>query len=68
MRRASLFVIAAIFAGALVGCSKGNFSERASEGKSNTFRYPITSEITSLDPAKVQDGDTITVPQRLINF
>lgn len=65
MKRVSLFVFAAIFAGVLVGCGKGGFSERASEGKSNTFRYPITSEITSLDPAKVQDGDTIDALQQV---
>ncbi len=65
MRRASHFIPAALIVVALVGCGKGNFSQKASEGKSNTFRYPITSEITSLDPAKVQDGDTIDALQQV---
>lgn len=46
------------------GCSKGNFSERASAGKETVFRYPIP-ELTVLDPAKVQDGDTIDVLQQV---
>ncbi len=65
MRRASLILLPALAATVLVGCGKGNFSEKASEGKSNTFRYPISSEITSLDPSKVQDGDTIDALQQV---
>ena len=65
MRRASLIILSALLVGAVIGCGKGNFSEKASAGKSNTFRYPITSEITSLDPAKVQDGDTIDALQQV---
>lgn len=41
-----------------VGCQSG-FSQRASEGKENTFRYPIVTNPTTLDPFTVQDGDTI---------
>lgn len=37
------------------GCSKGGFSKR---GGSEQFRYPI-SNFTTLDPAKVQDVDSI---------
>ncbi len=48
----------------MVGCSKGNFSERASEGKEAIFRYPIP-ELTKLDPAVVQDGDSIDVLQQI---
>ncbi len=50
---------------ALVGCGKGNFSERSSAGKENVFRYPITTDMTTLDPAKVQDGDTIDAIQQV---
>lgn len=65
MRRASLVISIALIGLTLAGCGKGNFSEKASEGKSKTFRYPITSAITSLDPAKVQDGDTIDALQQV---
>lgn len=43
----------------VVGCSSGGFSERASEGKENVFRYPIVTAPTTLDPHMVTDGDTI---------
>ena len=65
MRRALLVISTALAASLLIGCGKGDFSKKASEGKSNTFRYPITSEITSLDPSKVQDGDTIDALQQV---
>src|SRR5688572_10762042 len=48
-----------------IGCQKGNFSEKASEGKENTFRYPIFDSPTTLDPALVQDGDTIDILQQV---
>ncbi len=41
------------------GCGKGNFSQQASAGKENVFRYPIPSNPTTLDPGRVSDGDTI---------
>ena len=50
---------------ALVGCSGGKgFSQRANVGQGNVLRYPIP-ELTKLDPAKVQDGDTIDVLQQV---
>ncbi len=49
----------------LIGCGKGNFSKQASEGKENVFRYPIPTKPTSLDPAIVQDGDTIDIIQQV---
>ncbi len=64
MRRASFLTCVALFAGVLVGCGKGDFSARSSEGKSNTFRYPIP-ELTKLDPAMVQDGDSIDAIQQV---
>lgn len=56
-----LALIAVAFA---AGCSSGGFSKKTSEGKSNVFRYPIP-ELTKLDPAMVQDGDTIDVLQNV---
>jgi ABC-type transport system substrate-binding protein len=49
----------------LAGCSGGGgFSQRES-GKGNVFRYPIVTAPTTLDPAKVQDGDTIDAVQQV---
>ena len=47
------------------GCTKGNFSQRASQGKANTFVYPIVTNPTTLDPQIVQDGDTIDLIQNV---
>jgi oligopeptide transport system substrate-binding protein len=49
----------------LIGCGKGNFSQRESQGKANVFRYPIFHSPTTLDPADVQDGDTIDCLQNV---
>ncbi len=49
----------------LSGCGKGNFSERAQEGKESVFRYPIVTNPTTLDPALIQDGDTIDILQQV---
>ncbi|WP_144241329.1 peptide ABC transporter substrate-binding protein [Fimbriimonas ginsengisoli] len=48
----------------LAGCTGGKFSEKSSEGKANILRYPIP-EFTKLDPAMVQDGDSIDVIQQV---
>ncbi len=53
----------------IVGCSGGNksgggFSDRTTAGKSGVFRYALPTTPTSLDPAKVQDGDTIDIIQQ----
>jgi len=64
MKRAAHLVLAmTLILGA--GCSKGNFSERASQGKANTFVYPIVTNPTTLDPQIVQDGDTIDLIQNV---
>jgi len=65
MKAASYTIVLAVLAMAVVGCSKGNFSERSSAGKENIFRYPISTSLTTLDPAKVQDGDTIDAIQQV---
>ena len=56
---------AAVSAFMVVGCGQGNFSEKASQNKANVFRYPIVTSPTTLDPGKVQDGDTIDAVQQV---
>lgn len=52
---------------ALGGCSAGKFSQSSQAGSApkGVFRYPIVTNPTSLDPAVVQDGDTIDVIQQV---
>ena len=53
-----LAALALVLAG---GCSSsgGGFSERKSDQAANVLRYPIPNNPTTMDPAMVQDGDTI---------
>lgn len=53
------FWLVAVFGVVLVGCGSGGFSHRAATQASGTLRYPLNSDITTLDPAKVQDVDYI---------
>jgi len=71
MRVGSIFVIGAVLL-TLVGCSGGSggggFSNRTANGggsKAGVFRYALPTTPTSLDPAQVQDGDTIDVVQQV---
>ena len=72
MRVGSIFTIGAVLL-TVVGCSGGNnggggFSNRTADGgaaKAGVFRYPLPTTPTSLDPAQVQDGDTIDVVQQV---
>ncbi len=62
-----MFVAVAV---TLVGCSGdksggGGFSQRSNSGKDNVFRYPIVTSPTTLDPHKVEDGDTIDLLQQV---
>ncbi|HSI72587.1 MAG TPA: ABC transporter substrate-binding protein, partial [Fimbriimonas sp.] len=61
-------VVAIATLGVLAGCNKGGggggFSDRGSAGEDNVFRYPIET-LTKLDPAMVQDGDSIDVLQQI---
>jgi ABC-type transport system substrate-binding protein len=53
---------------ALLACGPGKFSKEAQQaagGPKNVFRYPIVTNPTSLDPAVVQDGDTIDLLQQV---
>ncbi|MBL8047877.1 MAG: peptide ABC transporter substrate-binding protein [Chthonomonas sp.] len=58
-----LFVAASAASLLLVGCGKsesgGGFSKLSNQGKENTFRYTIVTSPTTLDPHRVEDGDTI---------
>ena len=64
MRKAVLFLVLPV---GLLGCSKGNFNARAAtaNAKNGIFRYPLAAKATTLDPGKVQDGDTIDVIQQV---
>lgn len=47
------------------GCGKGNFSEKQSALTKNILKYPLPANPTHVDPALVQDGDTIDVTQQI---
>src|SRR5256885_1671560 len=64
MKRAAYLLLAVAFV-LSASCGKGNFSERASQGKANTFVYPIVTNPTTLDPQIVKDGDTIDLLQNI---
>lgn len=65
MKQAAVsFILVASLIG-LAGCGKGTFSEKASVGKENVFRYPIVTNPTTLDPHVVQDGDTLDLLQNI---
>lgn len=48
-----------------VGCGKGHFGDTIPASQANTFRYSMVVNPTSLDPALVQDGDTIDIIQQI---
>jgi ABC-type transport system substrate-binding protein len=52
-------------AAALAGCSPGRFSETEADKPQDTFRYPIVTNPTTMDPHLVQDGDTIDLLQQM---
>ena len=62
----SLLSLAALTSILLVaGCGKGNFSQSATQGNENVFRYSIVQKPSTLDPGKVQDGNTIDLLQQV---
>lgn len=66
--RVGSFLAIGLLALSIIGCSGGSgggFSNRKVEGKAGVFRYPLPTTPTSLDPAQVQDGDTIDVVQQV---
>ena len=64
MRKAAIILLLPL---GLLGCSKGKFNaeSRNANAKSGVFRYPLANKATTLDPGKVQDGDTIDVIQQV---
>ena len=62
MRKAALLLLLPL---GLIGCGKGNFNEKSAAAKVGVFRYPIVNKVTTMDPGKVQDGDTIDVLQQV---
>lgn len=64
MRWATILCLA-MSVGFVAGCGKGDFSQRQTKATSDSFRYPIFGDPTTLDPAMVQDGDTIDLLQQV---
>lgn len=66
MRSWVLGLVGALALVSLVGCGQRGFSERTQPGSATvqTFRYPIVTSPTTLDPHKVEDGDTIDALQQ----
>jgi oligopeptide transport system substrate-binding protein len=64
MKRTALLLLSAV-AFAAAGCGAGSFSQRHAAAAEGTFRYPIPTNPTTLDPHKVGDGDTIDLLQQV---
>ena len=62
MRKTAILLLLPL---SLFGCSKGKFGDRTASAKGGVFRYPLANKVTTLDPGKVQDGDTIDVIQQV---
>ena len=65
MRRLWLVTTSLALLLALGGCGKGGFSAKTSAGKERIFRYSLVMNPTHVDPALVQDGDTIDLTQQV---
>ena len=68
MKSSSLALLTAglMSVGIIAGCNGGGgFSARNSDVESNVLRYAIPTNPTTLDPAIVQDGDTIDFLQQV---
>lgn len=64
--KASLgIVLGAILMIGVAGCGSGHFGETIPASQINTFRYSMVTNPTTLDPATVQDGDTIDIIQQI---
>jgi oligopeptide transport system substrate-binding protein len=69
MRNGS-YVVIGVAGLTIFGCSGGNnngggFSDRTANGsKPGVFRYALPTTPTTLDPSKVQDGDTLDIIQQ----
>ncbi len=49
----------------VAGCSPTNFNKSSANAESGVLRYPIPNNPSSLDPAVVQDGDTLDMLQQI---
>lgn len=56
-------IVLSVLTVGLMGC--GNFSKRSQTDLEGVFRYPIVTNPTTLDPGKVEDGDTIDLLQQV---
>lgn len=65
MNRKLVLFVGVLAVVALWGCGKGNFSGQSLAGKEHIFRYSLVTNPTHIDPALVQDGDTIDVTQQM---
>lgn len=65
-RRSALAIFASVPIGAfLSGCTTTGKQAGGSSTLANTFRYPLTTDPTTLDPGKVEDGTTIDMLQQV---
>jgi ABC-type transport system substrate-binding protein len=64
-RKVFLFVGFGLLGALLGGCGRGHFSDQTVAGKENIFRYSLVTNPTHVDPALVQDGDTIDLTQQV---
>lgn len=55
----------ALVALTVIGCGPGKFSTENQAKAAGVFRYPLINTPTTLDPHKVQDGDTIDLLQQI---
>lgn len=49
----------------LTGCGNTNFKNSSATSEAGVLRYPIPNNPSSLDPAVVQDGDTLDMLQQI---
>jgi len=63
--RPTTIAVALLVALGVVGCTKGKFASGEAKPVPGTFRYPIVTNPTSLDPGIVQDGDTLDLIQQV---
>lgn len=56
-----------VLSAALAGCNGTKVSEKTSQNKLNVFRYPMVTNPTTLDPAKVTDQDTHDMMQNVVD-
>jgi oligopeptide transport system substrate-binding protein len=64
MQRSALLLCLATLL-VISGCGKGNFSQSGDQAKVNAFRYSIVQKPTVMDPATVEDGNTIDIIQQV---